>query len=90
MDDLAGALQPLGIQTEITGHAYPGKHPDNICNRTASNAGAQIEMTMPFRKSGAIPLFVAAVRTVLLARQGVASENPMPMQSGDSLGHAAN
>lgn len=76
MDDLAGALQQIGIQTETTGHAYPGKHPDNICNRTASNAGAQIEMTMPFRKSGAIPLFVAAVRTVLLARQDAGPKKP--------------
>ena len=90
MDDLAGALGQVGIQPEITGHAYPGKHPDNICNRTASNAGAQIEMTMPFRKSGAIPLFVAAVRTVLLARQDADFENPMPLHSSDGRGHTAN
>ena len=75
MDDLAGALQQVGIPTETGGHAYPGRHPDNICNRTASNAGAQIEMTLPFRKSGALPVFVAAVRTVLLARQGA---SPLP------------
>jgi phage replication-related protein YjqB (UPF0714/DUF867 family) len=90
MDDLAGALQQLGIHTEVTGHAYPGKHPDNICNRTASNAGAQIEMTLPFRQSGAVPSFVAAVRSVLLARQGADFENPRPMHSSDRRSHTAN
>ena len=85
MDDLARALQHAGIQTEISGHAYPGQHPNNICNRSASNAGAQIEMTMPFRKSGAVPLFVAAVRTVLLARQRADFENPMPIHRSDRI-----
>jgi phage replication-related protein YjqB (UPF0714/DUF867 family) len=70
IDTLASGLQHAGIQTSTAGHAYPGQHPNNICNRTASKAGAQIEMTLPFRKSGAVPVFVAAVRNVLLARQG--------------------
>jgi phage replication-related protein YjqB (UPF0714/DUF867 family) len=69
VDDLACSLEQVGIRAEVAGHAYPGKHPNNICNRTSSGSGAQIEMTMPFRRSGAVSLFVAAVRTVLLARQ---------------------
>ncbi len=69
MDDLARALTQSGIRVEVGDHPYPGKHPDNICNRTASGTGAQIEMTMPFRQSGAVPVFVNAVRSVLLPRQ---------------------
>jgi phage replication-related protein YjqB (UPF0714/DUF867 family) len=69
VDDLARSLQQVGIRAEVAGHAYPGKRPNNICNRTSSGSGAQIEMTMPFRTSGAVALFVTAVRTVLLARQ---------------------
>ena len=70
IDDLALSLERSSIRTQVAEHAYPGKHPNNICNRTSSNSGAQIEMTLPFRKSGAVPVFVAAVRAVLLARQG--------------------
>jgi len=69
VEDLAHALHQVGIRTELEGHAYPGKHPNNICNRTSSRSGAQIEMTLRFRKSGAVPVFVHSVRAVLLARQ---------------------
>jgi phage replication-related protein YjqB (UPF0714/DUF867 family) len=69
VDDLADSLQQTGIRVQLSGHKYPGLHPDNICNRTASRAGAQIEMTMPLRTGSALPVFVHAVRAVLLARQ---------------------
>jgi len=66
---LAAALRHAGIAVQTSGHAYPGRHAMNICNRTASGRGVQIELTMPFRLSGALPGFVQAVRSVLLARQ---------------------
>ncbi len=72
VEDLASALCSAGVRPEVGGHAYPGTHPKNICNRTATSAGAQIELSMRFRKGEATASFVAAVRSVLLARQGAA------------------
>jgi phage replication-related protein YjqB (UPF0714/DUF867 family) len=69
IDEVAQSLLQVGIRVDVSGHSYPGKHPNNICNRTASNAGVQIEMTLPFRRGEAIPLFIGTVRSVLLARQ---------------------
>jgi phage replication-related protein YjqB (UPF0714/DUF867 family) len=68
--DLADALQQAGIHVQLNGHKYPGLHPENICNRTASGAGVQIELTMELRISGAVPVFVSAVRSVLLEKVG--------------------
>jgi phage replication-related protein YjqB (UPF0714/DUF867 family) len=66
VDTLAVSLQRDGIRVQRSGHKYPGLHPANICNRTASGAGVQLELTMPLRLSGAIPVFVSSVRKVLL------------------------
>lgn len=64
--DLAGSLQKSGLRVQLHGHKYPGLHPDNICNRTASGAGVQIELTLALRQSEAVPEVVSAVRGVLL------------------------
>jgi phage replication-related protein YjqB (UPF0714/DUF867 family) len=72
IDDLTQSLLKVGIRVDVNGHSYPGKHPNNICNRTASNAGVQIEMTLPFRRGETILLFVSTVREILLARQSSA------------------
>jgi phage replication-related protein YjqB (UPF0714/DUF867 family) len=68
VEDLARSLTRSGIRTDVTGHPYPGKHPNNIVNRSASRMGVQIEMSMPLRRSEAAVEFVSAVRGVLLAR----------------------
>jgi phage replication-related protein YjqB (UPF0714/DUF867 family) len=68
-DALADSLQQAGICAQLGGHKYPGLHPNNICNRTACGAGVQIELTMQLRRSGAVPVFVDAVRNVLLAQR---------------------
>lgn len=64
--DLADALQQACIRVQLNGHKYPGLHPNNICNRTASGAGVQIELTLPLRLSGALPELVRVVRGVLV------------------------
>lgn len=69
IDDLAVAIARAGISVATTGHDYPAAHPDNICNRGASGAGAQIELTAAFRNGGQVESFVTAVRAVLATRQ---------------------
>lgn len=71
--DLADALARAGLPVQTTDHPYPGRHPDNVCNRTARGAGVQLEMTLAFRRSGAVALLVATLRERLLARQAVAT-----------------
>lgn len=63
--DLASALHSANIPVETTGHPYPGKHKRNICNRGAQNAGAQFELSLPFRQGNQMPLFIKTVRDVL-------------------------
>lgn len=68
IEELARSLVQAGIRTDVTGHPYPGKHPDNIVNRTRAGMGVQVEMSMPLRRSAAAPVVVRALRRVLLAR----------------------
>lgn len=69
VNDIASALNVVGILAETSGHQYSATCASNICNRGASNAGAQLELSLPFRRGIQVPDFVAAVRGVLLARQ---------------------
>lgn len=64
---VAQALTATGLTVECEGHAYPGRHAMNICNRTASGAGVQLELTLGLRRSAALPRLIAAVRRVLVA-----------------------
>lgn len=68
IENLARSLTQAGIRTDVTGHAYPGTHPNNIVNRSASGMGVQIEMSMRLRTSNIRQRFVGVVRSVLLAR----------------------
>jgi phage replication-related protein YjqB (UPF0714/DUF867 family) len=67
--EFANALNTVGIIAETEGHNYPGKDPNNVCNRGASGAGVQFELSMPFRNGKQIPTFLEVVRTVLAKRQ---------------------
>lgn len=67
--DLAARLKEAGITAETSGHRYPGTDPRNICNRGRLKAGVQIELSLAFRNGKQIPAFVAAMRSVLNARQ---------------------
>ena len=64
---LASNLHAAGISVQTNNHPYQGTHPMNICNRSSSGAGAQFELTMPFRKGQAVASFVATIRSVLRA-----------------------
>lgn len=63
--ELEADLLAAGIDVQSAGHAYPGRHPSNICNRGARGIGAQFELTKPFREGDRLPLFVQVVRGVL-------------------------
>ncbi len=67
--DLSTALEAAGIRAETSGHEYTGKDLRNICNRGARHAGAQFELSLPFRRGDQVSRFVKAVRRVLAARQ---------------------
>ena len=67
--DLAVRLEQVGIIAETSGHKYPGSDPGNICNRGNSKTGVQFELSLAFRNGTQVPAFVAAVRSVLCARQ---------------------
>lgn len=70
--DLSTALEAAGIRAETSGHEYTGAYPRNICNRGARGAGAQFELSLPFRRSDRVPVFVKAVRSVLVERHNAA------------------
>jgi phage replication-related protein YjqB (UPF0714/DUF867 family) len=64
--EIASRLLARGIDTATEGHRYPGQDPGNICNRGSKRGGVQLELTMPFRESDAVPELVEVVREALL------------------------
>jgi phage replication-related protein YjqB (UPF0714/DUF867 family) len=64
---IARALAQIGLACEMEGHRFPGRHPDNICNRGRSGEGVQLELSEGLRRSGDRRGLVAAVRAVLAA-----------------------
>jgi phage replication-related protein YjqB (UPF0714/DUF867 family) len=62
---VAQALAKIGFSCLIDGHAFPGRHPDNICNRGRSGEGVQLELSEGLRKAGDWAGLAGAVRTVL-------------------------
>ena len=60
------ALEPLDIDVRTEGHAFPGRHPGNVCNRGKLGRGVQIELSDALRGSEFEPGIVEAIRTVLL------------------------
>jgi len=68
IDELAEALKAVGIAAETSGHEFKGTNAANICNRGATHAGAQFELSMAFRKGPNGAKFVKAVRDVLKRR----------------------
>jgi phage replication-related protein YjqB (UPF0714/DUF867 family) len=65
-DELVTAFKSGGISAVSEGHKYPGKHPNNICNRGLTNAGVQVELTDTLRGTEAEKTVVKAIRNVLL------------------------
>ena len=69
IDDLALSLSRVDIVAEAVGHKYTGTCTKNICNMGITRTGVQFELSLPFRNGEQVPIFVAAVREVLLKRQ---------------------
>lgn len=66
IEEMVAALLRVGIKVETTGHRYKAISAENICNRGASRRGVQFELPRTFRNGSQIPIFVKAVRAVLL------------------------
>jgi phage replication-related protein YjqB (UPF0714/DUF867 family) len=62
---LAAELTAAGFNTEWPSTRYPGRHPENICNRGANAKGAQLEITYDLRMGGAEGAIARAVRAGL-------------------------
>ncbi|HVZ65092.1 MAG TPA: poly-gamma-glutamate hydrolase family protein [Lacunisphaera sp.] len=62
---LATALKQASIATVVSGHSFPGEEKLNICNRGATSAGVQFELTQELRTGPNAAQFVQVVREVL-------------------------
>ncbi len=59
-------LTRAGLTASVAGHPYPGRHPLNICNRSARGQGAQLEITHDLRTCREARVAIAsAARTAL-------------------------
>jgi len=66
-DLLTQALEKAGLPVLADGHRYPGRAPQNICNRTLRQCGAQLELTMDLRGATTRADIAAAVRGAIAA-----------------------
>lgn len=70
-------LSALGIDAQAGDHPFPGRHPENVCNRGVQGAGVQLEITHPLRRSRRVERLALAVRQsldeILLMSQSVLS-----------------
>lgn len=64
--ELQIAFEDEGVTSIMEGHKYPGKHPNNICNRGLTKQGVQIELTDTLRGTVAEEKVVKVIRKVLL------------------------
>ncbi len=62
---LGKQLTAAGLTASVDGHDYPGRHPLNICNRSARGRGAQLEVTNDLRTGDARTVIAAAVRAAI-------------------------
>jgi len=62
---LAAAFRAAGLDAREHGHPWPGRHPDNVCNRGRRGAGVQLELTWDLRHGPGAARLVAAARSVL-------------------------
>jgi phage replication-related protein YjqB (UPF0714/DUF867 family) len=62
---LVPALRAQGLSVQTDGHSYPGLDPRNVCNRSRSGMGVQIELSAPLRRSRAWNGLVQGIQTLL-------------------------
>ena len=65
---LAIHLKAAGFSVISDGHRYPGRHPQNICNRGATGRGAQLEITYDLRAPEYRGRIAAGIRAALAER----------------------
>lgn len=65
INNLTTEISRAGIIVEGKGYKHAGTHQNNICNRGKTNMGVQFELSLKFRNSSKVPLFINAVRNVL-------------------------
>lgn len=65
---LAIHLKEAGFTVISDGHRYPGRHPQNICNRGATGRGAQLEVTYDLRAPEYRERIAAALRAAVAER----------------------
>ena len=58
-------LSALGIMAQTDDHPFPGRHPQNVCNRGTRGAGVQLEITHPLRRSRRVDRLASAVREAI-------------------------
>jgi phage replication-related protein YjqB (UPF0714/DUF867 family) len=68
IESIAAALAPIGVEVLTDGHAYPGEHRRNICNRGRLGRGVQLELSDALRGSSEETQVVDAIRHMLLER----------------------
>jgi phage replication-related protein YjqB (UPF0714/DUF867 family) len=80
-------LSASGFVCHADGHRYPGRQPLNICNRTARDCGAQLELTPDLREPVARPALAAAIRAALAEQlTALASAHRSDGRSSDAAG----
>jgi len=62
---LASHLEAAGLPAAADGHAYPGRHPTNICNRGSRARGVQLELTADLRETARLPAIATVVRAAV-------------------------
>ncbi|MGB1257819.1 MAG: poly-gamma-glutamate hydrolase family protein, partial [Thiolinea sp.] len=67
---LADGLRVAGVPVRTEGHAFPGEHPRNICNRGASGKGVQLEFSDALRNIE-IDLLMTAARAIQTTLQSI-------------------
>lgn len=72
---VADHLSSAGLSVLTEGHAFPGTHPRNVCNRGRRAKGVQLELTDDLRGSPSQFALIAAVRNALAhcLRKGTAA-----------------
>ena len=63
--ELAAVFIAMGLSVESEGHAFPGREPLNVCNRSRTGRGVQIELSAHWRRARRFDGFAEAVRAVL-------------------------
>jgi len=65
---LSAHLKGAGFTVISDGHRYPGRHPQNVCNRGATGRGAQLEITYDLRAPEYGERIATAVRAAVAER----------------------